>query len=282
MSKKKLKKVTISGADIRIAQRDKGEYINLTDMAKQFNEDAYGIIHRWLSNRNTVEFLGLWEALHNPNFNSLEFERIRNEAGLNSFYLTVKQWHKITGAVGIEARPGRYGGTYAHRDIGIQFANYLSPSFYLYLIKEFQRLKTLEAEQREDQFRFDVRRELTKINWHRHQQAVKLLPPRKLDIMGERFIYANEADLLNLALFGMTAKKWQEQNPDKKGNMRDHASIEQLTVLANLENINALLIENGLTQDERLQILNDEAIKQMDSLLQYERAQRLKDMDDDQ
>jgi len=278
----KNKKLSVQGLQIKMYAKSKEEYISLTDMAKSSNERTEIVLQTWLRNRNTIEFIRLWEELHNPDFNHSRFAVISDKIGLNNFYLSPKKWVEETNAIGIEARPGRYGGTYAHQDIAFEFASWLSPSFKLYLIKEFQRLKTLEAEQREDQFRFDVRRELTKINWHRHQQAVKLLPPRKLDLMGERFIYANEADLLNLALFGMTAKKWQEQNPDKKGNMRDHASIEQLTVLANLENINALLIENGLTQDERLQILNDEAIKQMDSLLQYERAQRLKDMDDDQ
>ena len=257
-------KLTVQGIKIKMYAKSKEEYISLTDMAKSSNERTEIVLQTWLRNRNTIEFIRLWEELYNPNFNHSRFAVISDKIGLNNFYLSPKKWVEETNAIGIEARAGRYGGTYAHRDIAFEFASWLSPSFKLYLIKEFQRLKELEAEQREDQFRFDVRRELTKINWHRHQQAVKLLPPRKLDLMGERYIYANETDLLNLALFGMTAKKWQDQNPERKGNMRDHASIEQLTVLANLENINALLIENGLTQDERLQILNEEAIKQME------------------
>jgi len=277
----KRKTITVQGREIKVFNKRDDDYISITDIAKTGRSPANDIIKNYFRNRNNIEFLGLWEQLNNDNFNSVDFHRIKTETGLSDFILSVKQWIELTNAIGIEARAGRYGGTYAHRDIAVHFAAWLNPSFYLYLIKEFQRLKELEAEQREDQFRFDVRRELTKINWHRHQQAVKLLPPRKLDVMGERYIYANEADLLNLALFGLTAKKWQEQNPDKKGNMRDHASIEQLTVLANLENINALLIENGLTQNERLEILNEEAIKQMDSLLQYDRARGLNSMEEE-
>jgi len=278
----KRKTFTVQGKEIALIPQKKGDYISLNDIASNFDGTASDHIKNWLRSGQTIEFLGVWEKMHNEDFNWVKFTQLVQEHISNAFVMTTKRWVTETNAVGLEAKPGRYGGTYAHSDIALSFCYWLSPVFQLYFIKEFQRLKALEAEQREDQFRFDVRRELTKINWHRHQQAVKLLPPRKLDLMGERYIYANEADLLNLALFGMTAKKWQEKNPDKKGNMRDHASIEQLTVLANLENINALLIENGLTQDERLQILNDEAIKQMDSLLQYDRARGLKDMEEEE
>jgi len=277
----KRKTIIVQGKEITLFPKPSTEdYISLTDIANSLSDNI--AIYSWLRNRNTVEFIGTWEELNNQNFKGNEFVTFKEQAGLNNFNLTPRKWIEATNAIGIISKAGRGGGTYAHPDIAINFCYWISPVFQLYLIKEFQRLKELEAEQREDQFRFDVRRELTKINWHRHQQAVKLLPPRKLDVMGERFIYANEADLLNLALFGMTAKKWQDQNPDKKGNMRDHASIEQLTVLANLENINALLIENGLTQNERLEILNEEAIKQMDSLLQYDRANRLRELDEEE
>lgn len=275
------KTLIVQGQEIKLYIRKKEEYISVTDIAKTGRSPANDIIKAYFRNRNNIEFLGLWESLNNDNFNSVDFNRIRSETGLSDFILSVKQWIELTNAIGIEARTGRYGGTYAHRDIAIHFAAWLNPSFYLYLIQEFQRVKELEAEQREDQFRFDVRRELTKINWHRHQEAVKLLQPRKLDVMGERYIFANEADLLNLALFGVSAKKWREQNPDAEGNIRDAASIEQLTVLANLENINALLIEHGFTQDERLQILNEEAIKQMDSLLRYDRASNLRRLEEE-
>ncbi len=272
MSNKKAATITVDGTAIRLVQRDKGEYLNLTDMAKQFNDDAYGIIHRWLSNRNTVEFLGLWESLHNLNFNSLEFERIRNEAGLNSFYLTVKQWQELTGAVGIEARAGRYGGTYAHRDIAIQFATYLSPSFYLYLVKEFQRLQ----EERRETLDWEVKRILSKVNYRLHQEAVRLLMPPRLDTQGERYLFANEADLLNLAVFGITAAEWRSQNPNKEGNLRDYATPEQLVVLSNMEALNTELIKEGLQPDERLHVLNQAAIWQLERIFIQPNLDRLR------
>ena len=210
----KRKTIIVQGKEITLFPKPSTEdYISLTDIANSLSDSV--AIYSWLRNRNTVEFIGTWEELNNPNFKGNEFVTFTKQAGLNNFNLTPKKWIEATNAIGIISKAGRGGGTYAHPDIAINFCYWLSPVFQLYLIKEFQRLKTLEAEQREDQFRFDVRRELTKINWRRHQQAVKLLPPRKLDLMGERYIYANEADLLNLALFGLTAKKWQEQNPDK-------------------------------------------------------------------
>ncbi len=276
----KRKTFTVQGKEISLITKAEA-FISLTDIDRAFDGGG-SHIESWLRNRNTVEFLGVWERVHNADFNSVEFDGIFAQTGLNRFKLSVKRWVNATKAVGIEARAGRYGGTYAHPDIAFNFCFWISPTFQVYAAKEFQRLKQEEAQRLYHDQQWNLRRELAKINWHRHQQAVKLLPPRKLDLMGERFIYANESDLLNLALFGLTAKKWQQQNPNKKGNMRDHASIEQLTVLANLENINALLIENGLTQDERLQILNEEAIKQMDSLLQYDRAQRLKSMEEEE
>lgn len=274
----KHKKFTVQGKEILLIQQQAGDYISLNDIASNFPGEASDHIKNWLRSGQTIEFLGVWEKMHNENFNWVNFTQLAQEHLGNAFVMTTKRWVEETNAIGLEAKPGRYGGTYAHSDIALSFCYWLSPVFQLYFIKEFQRLKELEAEQREDQFRFDVRRELTKINWHRHREAVKLLQPRKLDTMGERYIFANEADLLNLALFGVSAKKWREDNPDKKGNIRDYASIEQLTVLANLENINALLIEHGFTQDERLQLLNEEAIKQMESLLQYDRATHLKEL----
>lgn len=277
----KRKNLSVQGKKLSFYTEKDTDYISLTDIDREFNGNGRHI-ENWLRNQNTIEFLETWEEIHNPDFNSMQIHEIKEQIGLNRFLLSAKKWIELTQAMGITARAGRYGGTFAHPDIAFNFCYWLSPRFQLYVAKEFQRLKELEAEQREDQFRFDVRRELTKINWHRHQEAVKLLQPRKLDIMGERYIFANEADLLNLALFGKSAKKWKEENPDKTGNIRDYASIEQLTVLANLENINALLIEHGFTQDERLQLLNEEAIKQMDSLLQYDRAGRLRELNEEE
>jgi len=275
------KKISVQGTEVKLYEKNKEEYISLTDMARKFNDRTDVVIQRWLRNRNTIEFMAIWEELNNPEFNPTHLNGIRQDISLNSYVLSVKQWIELTGAVGIESRAGRYGGTYAHRDIAFEFGTWLSPVFKMYLIKEFQLLKEQEAERLDYDRSWSVRRELTKINYRIHTDAVKLIMPPKFDKMGQRFVYANEADLLNLALFGKTAKKWKDENSDKKGNIRDHATIEQLTVLANLENLNAYLIENGLEPDERVQLLNQEAIKQMDMLLKYEAAKNLKKLDDE-
>jgi len=218
------------------------------------------LIRNWLRNRNTLELLGIWEKLHNPDFNPVEFDGIRKQAGLNSYTLTPKQWITATGAIGLDSKAGRYGGTYAHKDIAFEFASWVSVEFKLYLIKEFQRLKDTEQKQ----LGWDVRRQLTKINYGIHTNAIKenLIPP-KLTRQQINIIYASEADLLNVALFGKTAKQWGNEYPDKKGNIRDYANVFQLVCLANLETLNAYLIQQDLAQEERLTLLNKTAIEQM-------------------
>jgi hypothetical protein len=257
--------ITVQGTEVSIATRHEQDYISLTDMVKSF-EGGSALIEQWLKNKDTVLFLGVWEQIYNPGFNSLEFEGIRNEAGRNSFYLSAKKWIEATGAIGLHAKAGRYGGTYAHRDIAFEFGSWLSPEFKLYLIKEFQRLKDEEA--RATSLEWSFQRTLAKINYRIHTDAIKerLIPPQltKAQIVT---VYASEADLLNVALFGMTAAQWRQANPQQPGNMRDVATLEQLVVLSNLESINAVLIHQGLMAPERLAQLNAIAISQMRSLL---------------
>ncbi len=253
------------------------DYISLTDMVKNI-ENGLVLIEKWLRNKNTIEFLGIWEEIYNADFNSPEFEGIKNEAGLNRFSLSVKMWINKTNEIGILAKAGRYGGTYAHKDIALckygfrklhEFASWISPKFKLYLIKEFQRLKNDEIEKQK--IGWDIKRTLVKMNYHIHTDAIKnnLIPPNiaKSKI---QFIYATEADLLNVALFGLTAKEWSEQNPKLEGNMRDYATTEQLVVLANLESLNAEFIKQNLPFEERLISLNKIAIEQLELLLKYE------------
>jgi hypothetical protein len=237
-------------------------------------EDGLVLIEKSLRNKNTIEFIGIWEQLHNPVFNSPEFEGIKNEAGLNRFTLSVKKWIEKTNAIGIVAKTGRYGGTYAHKDIAFEFGSWLSPEFKLYLIVEFQRLK--EEENRALSLEWNFQRTLAKVNYRIHTDAVKekLIPPR-ITKARVNAIYANEADLLNVALFGVTAREWREANPDKEGNIRDYASLEQLVVLSNLESINSVLIHQGLTQQSRLSQLNEIAITQMTSLAGASAIKRL-------
>ncbi len=243
------------------------DYISLTDIMKRF-EDEFAV-YGWMRNRNTVEFLGVWEQLHNPTFNSNEFVRIKSEAGANSFNLTPKKWVEATGAIGIISKTGRYrSGIFAHKDIAVSFCYWLSPTFQLYLIKEFQRLKEAEAEQAKTALDWSLKRILARVNYKVHTDAVKLhlIPPRIVNTKQEGWVYAGEADTLNIALFGMTAKQWQGMNPNLKGNVRDYATAEQLLVLSNLENLNAHFIKEGLPQNERLQKLNEIAIYQMQLL----------------
>ncbi|MFH1117170.1 MAG: KilA-N domain-containing protein [Pseudomonadota bacterium] len=240
-------------------------YISLTDIAryKDSRRTDY-IIQNWLRNRNTIEFLGIWEQLNNPDFNPIEFDGIRKQAGLNSFVLTAKRWIVATGAIGLTARAGRYGGTYAHKDIAFEFASWVSVEFKLYLIKEFQRLKEAELQH----LGWDIRRNLTKINYRIHTDAIKanLIPP-ELSAQQINSVYAGEADLLNMALFGKSAKQWRDENRGSKGNIRDEANVSQLVCLANLETLNAHFIHQGLPQSERLKLLNQTAIHQMRLLL---------------
>lgn len=258
--------INVKGAEITVLSQNRQDYISLTDMARNF-EDGVVLIEKWLRNKNTIEFIGIWEQLYNPVFNSPEFEGIKNEAGLNRFTLSVKKWIEKTRAVGIMAKTGRYGsGTFAHKDIAFEFGSWLSPEFKLYLIKEFQRLK--EEEYRAKELEWSFQRTLAKVNYKIHTDAIKYrLIPQRITKARANAIYANEADLLNVALFGTTAAEWKRDKPDKAGNMRDYATLEQLVVLSNLESINAVLIHQGIEQPERLRQLNDIAISQMKSLL---------------
>jgi hypothetical protein len=254
-----MKKVEVSGLSVGVI--DQNDYVSLTDIAKfKDAERTDYIIQNWLRNRNTVEFLGIWERLNNPEFNAIEFEGFRTQAGINSFVLTPKQWIERTGAIGLISKAGRYGGTFAHQDIAFEFASWVSVEFKLYLIKEFQRLK----EQERIQLGWDVRRNLTKINYRIHTDAIRsMLIPPALPPSQVSLVYACEADVLNVALFGQTAKDWRDTNPDKTGNIRDYADVSQLVCLANLESLNAHLIQQGIPQPERLSILNKTAIQQM-------------------
>lgn len=259
--------ITVKGAEVTIATRHEQDYISLTDMVRNFDGGS-ALIEQWLKNKDTVLFLGVWEQLNNPRFNSLEFEGIKNEAGRNSFFLSAKKWIEATGAVGLHAKAGRYGGTYAHKDIAFEFGSWLSPEFKLYLIKEFQRLK--DEESRTTSLEWSFQRTLAKVNYKIHTDAIKerLIPPL-LTPKQTSVIYASEADLLNVAMFGITAAQWRQANPDQSGNMRDAATLEQLVVLSNLESINAVLIHQGLATPERLAQLNAIAITQMRSLVGY-------------
>ncbi|MEI7841623.1 MAG: KilA-N domain-containing protein [Gallionellaceae bacterium] len=267
--------ITVQGSVVSIAIRHEQDYISLTDMVKNFDGGS-ALIEQWLKNKDTVLFLGVWEQLNNPEFNSNspEFEGIRIEAGRNSFFLSAKKWIDATGAIGLYAKAGRYGGTYAHRDIAFEFGSWLSPEFKLYLIKEFQRLKDEEASAKSLEWSFQ--RTLAKVNYKIHTDAIKerLIPPR-LTKAQTGIIYASEADLLNVALFGLTAAEWRLSNPKTEGNMRDFATLEQLVVLSNLESINAVLIHQGLEQAVRLMQLNAIAISQMQSLLSNRAVKRL-------
>ncbi|MFQ5433598.1 MAG: KilA-N domain-containing protein [Anaerolineae bacterium] len=266
-------KVQVKGTEITIYSQNENDYICITDIAKYKKaERADDLIRNWLRNRNTIEFLGIWETLHNPDFKPVEFDGFRRQAGLNSFTLTPKQWIEKTNAIGLISKRGRYGGTYAHKDIAFEFASWISVEFKLYLIKEFQRLKDDEKKQ----LGWDIRRNLTKINYRIHTDAIKenLIPPN-LSKQQIGHIYATEADLLNMALFGKTAAQWRTENPDKKGNIRDYANVSQLVCLANLENLNALFINEGMSQAERLARLNEIAIQQMKILLRDQTVGKL-------
>jgi hypothetical protein len=264
-------KITVTGTDITIIQIDNSDYISLTDMAHSQMEEH--IIIKWLSLKSTIEYIGEWEILFNPNFNYTEFGTIKNSAGSNNFVLSVKQWIERTGAIGITAKAGRYGGTYAHKDIAFHFGMWISPRFQLLLVKEFQRLKAEEQKA----FGWTAKRELAKINYHIHTSAVsRNLIPKELSKEQINFIYASEADVLNVALFGMTAKEWREANPDLKGNIRDYATINELICLSNMENLNAVFINEGLPQPDRLIKLNQIAIQQMSVLQEVENRKLLK------
>ncbi len=265
--------INVQGAEIKIATIHDDDYISLTDMTRNFG-DGDQLIKNWLQNKNTIDFLGVWETINNQNFNLVEFHQIKTEAGLNRFIMSAKKWIERTKGIGLIAKTGRYGGTFAHKDIAFEFGSWLSPEFKLYLIREFQRLK--EQEFNQNNLEWNIRRTLTKAQYKVHTDAVKNnLIPEKITKAQEGFIYASEADILNQALFGCTAKQWKIENPDKKGNIRDYASIEQLVVMTSLESQNALLIEQGVSAKERLVILNDLARRQMQSLIDTSSIRRL-------
>lgn len=246
---------------VRIQRIDQDDYISLTDIARYKNaDDPRFVIQNWMRSRSSIEFLGIWELLNNPDFNRVEFDTVKNQSGSNAFVMTPTKWTDLTGAIGINSKAGRYGGTYAHKDIAFEFASWVSVEFKLYLIKEFQRLKETEYQQ----LGWDIRRNLAKINYRIHTDAIKsnLIPP-ELTPQQSNLIYANEADVLNMALFGKTAKQWRDENPGSKGNIRDEANASQLVCLANLETLNAHFIHQGLVQSERLTLLNRTAIQQM-------------------
>lgn len=263
-------KIDVKGTSITVYAENDMDFISLTDMLKAKDGDFF--ISDWLRNRNTVEFLGIWEQVHNPAFNYGGFAAIERQAGLNNYKLSVKEWVAQTNAIGLVAKAGRYGGTYAHKDIAFEFGMWISAEFKIYLIKEFQRLKETEFQQ----LGWDIRRNLARINYRIHTDAIKaeLIPPQ-LTPQQTSLIYASEADLLNMALFGKTAKQWRDENPDNKGNIRDEANAAQLVCLANLETLNAHFIHQKLAQAERLALLNQTAIQQMKLLLADAGTRRL-------
>jgi hypothetical protein len=260
----KKNEIIVKDVSIKTMNINGVDYICITDIAKQKNAtDPNGVIGNWMRNRNTVEFLGIWETLHNPNFNPIEFEGFRKEAGLNAFTLSPTRWIETTNAIGVFSNSGRYGGTYAQTDIAFEFASWISVEFRLYLVMEFQRLKAKEQEL----IGWTAKRELSKINYRIHTDAIKSnLIPEEVTREQANIIYAEEADVLNVAMFGMTAKQWREANPELKGNIRDYATINELICLSNMENINAVLINDGMPQGERLVKLNQIAIQQMQVL----------------
>ena len=264
-------KIIVQDTEITVSNLNGEDYICITDMLKAKDGDFF--VTDWLRNRNTMEFLGVWERIYNPNFNYGEFATIRNQAGLNSFKISVKEFVARTGAISLQAKAGRYGGTYAHKDIAFEFAMWISPEFKVYVVREFQRLKADEQKQ----LAWSAKRELSKINYRIHTDAIKsnLIP---LEVTREQAAmkYAEEADVLNVAMFGMTARQWREANPDKKGNLRDYATINELICLSNMENINAVLINDGMSQGERLVKLNQIAIQQMQVLEDNEGRKLLK------
>jgi hypothetical protein len=262
-------KIIVQNREIAFQNKDIGEYISLTDIAKYRNiEEPFSVINNWMRSRSTIEFIGLWEQLNNINFKPIEFDRFKKEAGSNYFVLSPQKWIESTNAIGIISKSGRYGGTFAHTDIAFEFASWISSEFKLYLITEFKRLK--QEENNRLHLEWNLQRTISKINYRIHTDAIKEnLIPREVTNQQSSLVYANEADLLNVALFGMIAKDWREANKDKKGNIRDYASLEQLVVLSNMESINALLIQQGLSQFDRLLQLNRVAITQMKSLIAH-------------
>ena len=273
------KKIVIQGKEISYVSTKYGDFVSLTDMVRGLEGDTRDYIRNWLRTGSTVEFLGVWEKVHNSGFNVVEFHHIKSEFTSNTFLMSTKKWINRTNAIGLQAKAGRYGGTYAHSDIAIQFATWLSPEFYVYMVQEFKRLKEKEAEEVQETLEWNIKRILSKVNYQILTDVIKenLIPIKLKEQNQEGITYASEADLINVALFGITAKQWRLANPDKKGNIRDYATADQLLVLANLENINAEYIKDGFAQDERLIRLNDAAIHQMKVLSQSSALQKLQE-----
>jgi len=270
----KSKKITVKGSEVTIIEYLDTDYLSLTDMVKGFGDDT--MIYSWMRNRNTLEFIGIWEELHNPDFKGNEFVTFKTQAGLNSFNLTPRKWIDATRAIGIISKAGRYGGgTFAHKDIAFEFGSWLSPGFKIYLIKEFQRLK--EDENDRLKLNWNLQRTLAKINYHIQTDAIKeSLIPKEISKQEASFVYANEADLLNMALFGKTAADWRYEHSELEGNIRDYATIEQLVVLTNLESLNAVLIDQKIPQSNRLIQLNKVAIQQLKVLINSSTLKKLK------
>lgn len=275
MSKEKKSTINVQGTAITIINQKEDDFISLTDMAKKFGGDD--LIYSWMRNRNTLEFLGIWEQIHNSDFKGGEFETFKKEAGLNSFHLTPKKWIDATQAIGIQSRAGRYGGgTFAHKDLAFEFGSWLSPEFKLYLIKEFQRLK--EDENQRLSLDWNLNRTLSKVNYRIHTDAIKQnIIPANITKEQQKIIYASEADVLNMAMFGLTAQQWIKANPNKEGNIRDYSTIEQLLVLSKLESMNAEFIRMAIPQGERLIKLNTIAIQQLQSLVGNNSIKKLGD-----
>jgi len=266
-------KIMVKDTEVTVLLINDEDFISLTDIAKFKTSDTNAVIGNWMRNRNTIEYLGIWESLYNPNFKPLEFEGFKKESGLNAFVLSPQKWIQSTNAVGIISKSGRYGGTFAHKDIAFKFASWISVEFELYVIKEFQRLK----EQEQLQLGWSAKRELAKINYRIHTDAIQQnLIPIELTQQQISIVYANEADVLNVALFGLTAKQWRDSNPNSKGNIRDYATINELICLSNMENLNAVFINEGQSQKERLLKLNRIAIQQMKVLQDVENRKMLK------
>ncbi len=260
-------KINVKETDVTIIKLNDIDYISLTDIARHKSDDPTAVVSNWMRNRNTIEYLGVWETLYNQDFNPLEFEGFKKEAGLNAFTMSPQKWISNTNAIGIVAKSGRYGGTYAHKDIAFKFASWISVEFELYFIKEFQRLK----EEEQKHLGWSAKRELAKINYHIHTDAIKTnLIPEELTAKQTSIVYASEADVLNVALYGITAKQWRDSNPELKGNIRDYSTINELICLSNMENINAVWINEGVSQRDRLIKLNAVAIQQMRVLSQVE------------
>lgn len=257
------KEIIVDNTNITIVSINEDDYISLTDIAKYKSDDPIAVISNWMRNRNTVEYLGIWESLYNQDFKPLEFEGFRKQAGLNAFTLSPQKWVKTTNAIGIISKSGRYGGTYAHKDIAFKFASWISVEFELYIVKEFQRLKQEE----QNKIGWSAKRELARINYHIHTDAVRnKLVPTEVSMSQKNTIYAEEADVLNVAIFGITAKEWRESNPNLNGNIRDYATVNELICISNMENINSVMINENVPQSERLEKLNKIAIHQMNIL----------------